>query len=117
MIVQPKTASGRRTLVMPEQLVSSLREHLARQDGERKSAGNLWQDTGLVFTTPTGTPIDPSNDHRNWQLLLDAAGVRRARLHDARHTAATLLLIQGVPARVVMQILGHSSDLIDPRHV
>ena len=68
----------------------------------------MWTDLGFVFSTPRGTPIDPRNDHRSWQLLLDAAGVRRARLHDARHTAATLLLAQGVPARVAMQILGHS---------
>jgi integrase len=108
VIVQPKTASGRRTLVLPEQLITALRVHRERQSAERETAGNLWQDSGMVFTTPFGTPIDPRNDHRNWQLLLDAAGVRRARLHDARHTAATLLLIQGVPARVVMQILGHS---------
>jgi integrase len=107
-IVQPKTASGRRTLVLPEELTSALREQRAQQEKERETAGDLWQNSGLVFTTPIGTPIDPRNDHRNWQLLLDTAGVRRARLHDARHTAATLLLIQGVPARVVMQILGHS---------
>jgi hypothetical protein len=57
---------------------------------------------------PARHPDRSANDHRSWQLLLDAAGVRRARLHDARHTAATLLLAQGVPARVAMQILGHS---------
>jgi integrase len=108
VIVQPKTTSARRTLVLPEQLVTALSMHRERQSAERESASNLWQENGLVFTTPFGTPIDPRNDHRNWQQLLDAAGVRRARLHDARHTAATLLLIQGVPARVVMQILGHS---------
>ncbi len=67
----------------------------------------MWEDGDFVFATAVGKPIDPRNDHRTWQLL-DAAGVRRARLHDARHTAATLLLIQGVAARVVMQILGHS---------
>lgn len=64
--------------------------------------------TGLVFTTPRGTPVDPCNDFRAWKQLLGRAGVRDARLHDARHTAATLLLAQGIPARVAMQILGHS---------
>src|SRR5664279_2365657 len=53
-------------------------------------------------------PIDPGSDYKEWRRLLEAAGVRRARLHDARHTAASLLLAQGVPARVVMEILGHS---------
>lgn len=61
-----------------------------------------------MFATPAGKPIDPRNDHRAWQQLLRDAGVRRARLHDARHTAATLLLAQGVAPRVAMQILGHS---------
>jgi integrase len=61
-----------------------------------------------VFTGPTGKPLDPRADHREWQRLLRKAGVPAARLHDARHTAATLLLAQGVPARVVMELLGHS---------
>lgn len=61
-----------------------------------------------MFTGPLGKPIDPTNDHHAWRKLLASADVRTARLHDARHTAATLLLTQGVPARVVMQILGHS---------
>jgi hypothetical protein len=68
----------------------------------------MWHDAGYVFATPTGKPIDPRNDHRAWRQLLRDAGVRPARLHDARHTAATLLLAQGVAPRVAMQILGHS---------
>ena len=55
-----------------------------------------------MFTTARGRALDPRNDHRHWQQLLTAAGVRPARLHDARHTAATPLLQQGVAARVVM---------------
>ena len=61
-----------------------------------------------MFTQPSGRPVDPGKDYREWRRLLEAAGVRRARLHDARHTAASLLLAQGVPARVVMEMLGHS---------
>ena len=68
----------------------------------------MWTDSGLVFTGLTGKPVDPRADHRDWQQLLRRAGVPAARLHDARHTAATLLLAQGVPARVVMALLGHS---------
>jgi integrase len=60
---------------------------------------------GLVFTQPTGHPVDPSRDYQDWQQLLVSVGVRKARLHDARHTAASLLLAQGVPARVVMEML------------
>ncbi len=68
----------------------------------------MWQDHGLVFTQPNGAPIEPRSDHRAWRALLKAAGVRPAKLHDARHTAATVMLMMGVPARVVMQILGRS---------
>jgi integrase len=50
----------------------------------------------------------PRPDNREWQRLLRTAGVPAARLHDVRHTAATLLLTQGAPARVVMELLGHS---------
>jgi integrase len=60
----------------------------------------------LVFCQPTGRPIDPRADWASWKALLADAGVRDARLHDARHTAATLLLVQGVNARTVMDIMG-----------
>jgi len=108
VFVEPKSAAGRRTVVLPQPLVASLRRQRVAQHEERLVAGSLWTDNSLVFTTSRGTPIDPRADHRNWQNLLTRAGVRPARLHDARHTAATLLLAQGVPARVAMQILGHS---------
>jgi integrase len=61
----------------------------------------------LVFTRADGQAIDPKDD-QTWKALLGDAGVRDARLHDARHTAATIMLTMGVPARAVMHILGHS---------
>jgi integrase len=68
----------------------------------------LWADSGLVFAQPNGRPVDPRTDHAEWKTLLKACQIRDARLHDARHTAATLLLAQGTAARTVMEILGHS---------
>jgi site-specific recombinase XerD len=62
----------------------------------------------LVFGSPTGTPVDPHDDWDEWHALLSSAGVREARVHDPRHTAATLLLGQGIDIRIVQQILGHS---------
>jgi len=108
VLVPPKSRAGRRTIPMPDQLVEALRGHRVAQATERLAAGSMWTDSGMVFTGPTGKPIDPRADHREWQRLLLKAGVPAARLHDARHTAATLLLAQGVPARVVMELLGHS---------
>jgi integrase len=89
-------------------LRDALRVHRVRQAEQRLAAANVWEDGGFVFCQPNGRPIDARRDWQDWKELLQAAGVRDARLHDARHTAATLLLAQGVPARVVMEILGHS---------
>lgn len=108
VLVPPKSRAGRRTIALPTELHAALKAHRTAQLGERLAAGELWQDRGLVFCQPTGAPIDPRRDWADWKALLRRAGVRDARLHDARHTAATLLLQQGVPARVAMQVLGHS---------
>jgi integrase len=108
VFVQPKSRAGRRTLALPGPLRDALRLHRTAQLAERMAAGSVWRDNDLVFCQENGAPIDPRSDHRAWRSLLAEAGVRPARLHDARHTAATLLLQQGVPARVAMEILGHS---------
>ena len=71
-------------------------------------AGPAWQDGDFVWCQPNGRPIGAHADWDGWKALLKAAGIRDARVHDARHTAATLLLAQGVDQRVVMEILGHS---------
>ncbi len=62
----------------------------------------------LLFTTLEGHPIDGINITRRFQRVLRAAGLPRQRFHDLRHACASLLLAQGVPARVVMETLGHS---------
>jgi integrase len=108
VLVEPKSRAGRRTIKLPDALRDALRVHRVRQTEQRLAAGTMWEDRGFVFCQPTGRPIDRRRDWQDWKTLLKAAGVRDARLHDARHTAATLLLQQGVPARVVMDILGHS---------
>lgn len=85
-----------------------LRTHRARQLSERLAVGDAWEDSGLVFATRDGGPIHPRNDYRSFQRLLAQAGIRRVRVHDLRHTAASLLRAQGVDARTVMEVLGHS---------
>ena len=108
VMVPPKSKAGHRVIAMPAELSDHLRAHRATQAEERLLAGTQWADHGLVFCQPNGKHIDPRRDWADWKALLAEAGVRDARLHDARHTAATLLLTQKVPARVVMQVLGHS---------
>ena len=61
------------------------------------------------MTTATGRPLNLNSDYHRWKALLKVAGVRDGRLHDARHTAATVLLVLGVPERTVMGIVGWSS--------
>ena len=69
-----------------------------------------------MFCQQDGRPIDPRRDWADWKDLLKAAGVRDARVHDGRHTAATLLIEMGVHVRIVMEILGHSDIRVTQRY-
>jgi integrase len=106
--VEPKTARSRRTIRLPQVAIASLAAHRSRQEEERLLAGTRWQDWGLVFTSSIGTPLESCNVNHRFQALAKEAGLPKLRFHDLRHTAATLLLAQGVHPRLVMEILGHS---------
>ena len=84
-------------------MVQLVRDHRLAQDAEPEHARSTWQDRDFAFAQRTGAPIDSRADRRDWDQFLKDSGVRPARLHDALHTAATTLLLMGVPARVVMQ--------------
>ena len=99
---------GKLTLQCPSPVLDLLKEHRKRQAAERLRAGNAWKDHDLVFATRHGGPIERTEDWRSWKAILKQAGVRDARVHDARHTAATLLIEQGVHIRVVQEVLGHT---------
>ncbi|MEO3781011.1 tyrosine-type recombinase/integrase [Micromonospora sp. B11E3] len=105
-----KSRAGRRSIGLPDPLVSLLRQHRKEQSAERETAAQLWTETGYLFTTPTGGPVNPRTDYTEWKRLLARAGLRDGRLHDARHTAATVLLILGVAERAVMGIMGWSDS-------
>ncbi len=107
--VPPKTAHSRRTLLLSPPHVSALRAVRAEQAKLRLMSPGDFNPGNYVFTTVRGTPIDPSNDRKSWLELLDAAGVRRVRRHDARHTAATLLLSAGAGIASVQKVLGHAN--------
>jgi integrase len=119
VLVPPKTKRSRREVSLPEAVVEALRSHRTRQLEERLLAGARWRDevpvygggskTGLVFTTTIGTPLDGTMVTEAFQAALRRAGLRKIRFHDLRHSCASLLLAQGVPARVVMEVLGHST--------
>ena len=108
VVVEPKSQRSRRTIPIPQLAVDALRRQRSRQAEDRLVAGAAWQDNGLVFTTALGTALDGSNVTHRFQRLLAEAGLPRQRFHDLRHACASFLLTQGVPARVVMETLGHS---------
>ncbi|HET6916647.1 MAG TPA: tyrosine-type recombinase/integrase [Acidimicrobiales bacterium] len=111
-----KSKASKRDLQVPEQLLALLRAHRKAQNSERLEAGTAWEDHGLVFCQQNGRPIDPSRDYQAWKRLLKAAGVKHYRLHAARHSAATLLMLQDVQPRVVQGILGHSQISVTMRY-
>ena len=107
-LVEPKTKRSRRTLAMPPSIGRSLAAHRSRQLKERIDVGSRWVDTGLVFTTREGRGLDGTAITKQFQAHLQKIGLPRRRFHDLRHSCATLLLVQGVSPRVVMDVLGHS---------
>ncbi len=107
-LVPPKTKRSTRTLVMPTMIVDRLREHEKRQVSEKLWAGSKWQESGLVFANRFGGPTQARRVIEQFHQALAEAGIRRVRFHDLRHSCATLLLVQGVSPRVVMDVLGHS---------
>lgn len=110
-LVRPKTDKSRRTLSLPASIVLVLRQHHLRQLEERMAAP-VWHEQDLVFCTPKGTPLERSNINKRFAKMLEKAGLPKMRFHDLRHSCASLLLAQGVPLKVVQELLGHSSITI-----
>lgn len=104
-----KTARSKRTVPLPPSVTDALRRHQKEQEIKRRDLAEKWPDTGFVFTTPIGTPIDPRNCTRIVQAGCKTAGVRVVRLHDFRHGCVSVLLGLGVPPRTVMEIVGHTT--------
>ncbi|WP_330467610.1 site-specific integrase [Streptomyces longwoodensis] len=111
-----KSRAGRRAVGLPEQLVDLLGAHLKAQEAEREAAGKRWEENGLVFPDEHGRSPSHRRDWAEWKSLLTEAKVRDGRLHDARHTAATVLLILGVPERAVMGLMGWSTTAMTARY-
>jgi integrase len=97
-----------RTIALPAVTMGALRRHRVNQEQERQWAGSRWKETGYVFTTRIGTPIERRNLLRDWYKIMNGSGLPQIRFHDLRHSAATLLFAQGVHPKTVMEILGHS---------
>lgn len=109
-----KTATGSRTVRLTARTLVALKEHRAKQLELRLAAKN-WEANDLIVCTGHGTPINPRNVTRSFNAIIRAARLddgtplRRIRVHDLRHTSATLLLLAGTPAKIVSERLGHAS--------
>ena len=111
VLAAPKTTQSRRTIMLPVSVAEALRKHRSRQLQERLMAGELWNPwTGadLVFTTETGSPLHPKTLLNQYHRLLVGAKLQRRPFHHARHSAASILLAQGVQPKVISELLGHA---------
>ncbi len=106
-----QTAAGARTVGLTPETLTALQDHHLRWL-ERKAAAPEWHDNDLIIATRVGTPINPANVRRSFDQLVQQTGLRRIRVHDLRHTSATLLLRAGVPAKIVSERLGHATTAI-----
>jgi integrase len=105
-----KRTGSRRTIRLQNSVCAMLQQHRPDQAKERSEAGEKWQETGLIFTTRSGGPLEERNiAQENFVRILTSAGLPSIRLYDLRHTAATNALIAGVPPKVVSEMLGHAS--------
>jgi integrase len=112
VITEPKTGRSRRPVPLHPAVVDVLRQHRVLQDAERQLVGRGWQESGLVFTTELGGPVDPRNLLRVVEVAAPRAGLAGAGVHTLRHSAAVAWLEAGVHIKAVADLLGHSSIAI-----
>jgi len=108
VIQPPKTRAGKRTIQLGEKSLDALRSHQDKQQRAKIVAGEAWKEKNLIFPSTIGTYLGGSNLLVDFKKQLERANVKPIRFHDLRHTAASLMLNNGVPVIVVSKILGHS---------
>jgi integrase len=108
-ISEPKSGRSRRTVPLSPPAVALLKTQRVTQAAERLRAGELWTDSGLVFTDEVGAPVNPRAILRAVQRSAARAGIADVKVHTLRHSAAVAWLEAGVHIRAVADLLGHSS--------
>lgn len=117
LVLRPVKEKRRKTELLAEEFTALLGGHRERQFFERAEADTEWEDHGLIFCQWNGRPVDPRRDWQEWGQILKAAGLPAKRLHALRHSAATILVGQGVALPVVKEMLGHSDIRVTQRYV
>jgi integrase len=107
-----KTDRSRRVIALTGGSLESLKQHRQIIESMKKVSGDSWQENDLVFPHIDGTFHPAILDYNAWKRCLRLCGIKQRRLHDARHTAATLMYAQGVGIEVISRALGHSSSAI-----
>jgi integrase len=116
-MADPKSARSRRTLPLPALAREALDRQRLRQDAEREAAGTAWQDrVDLIFTDAVGRPMSPGLVTHAFTRARERLSLPPVSLHDLRHSAATLLLAEGVPLAVISELLGHAGIAITASH-
>ena len=105
---EPKTQSGKRRIELPTFVLQTLQRHHEQQEVDQKSVGDRWRAQDIVFCNRYGGYIEISNLHVAFKRVLERAGLPDIRLHDLRHSAASILLSMGVNPKIVQELLGHS---------
>jgi integrase len=106
-VTDPKTASGKRTITLPQFVLEALGQHRIRQLEAKLKAGSAWEEHDLVFCNIYGRFLNSASLQVLFSKLLKKAQLPHMRFHDLRHSAATILLAMGVPIKVVQELLGH----------
>jgi integrase len=110
-----KTARSMRTIALTEEGIQALLSHKEIVLRMKEHAGEAWEEWDLVFPRVVGSPRSSTVDSDEWHRCLSLCGIPRRRLHDARHTAATLMYSQGIGIETISRALGHSSSAITSR--
>ncbi|HEX76206.1 MAG TPA: site-specific integrase [Dehalococcoidia bacterium] len=109
VFTQPKSARSRRTIALSPSAISVLRQYYDKRQMDAAMLGISLTDNDLVFSTVEGKPLRPNTVTRAWKNMANRAGIKVIRLHDARHTHASLMLKQGIHPKIVQERLGHAS--------
>ncbi|MGO8684502.1 MAG: site-specific integrase, partial [Thermoleophilia bacterium] len=109
IISEPKTAKGRRVIALDPGTVEVLKAQAARQLAEQQQWADNWSDSGYVFTYENGASLDPESVSRYWRQAVKRSLLPPIRLHDLRHTHATLALQAGIHPKVISERLGHAT--------